>query len=109
MALKHAQLLDVIDLHETDADRSGAFSRSLLKTDQLQLMQLMLGGGEQLPEHHVAGEITIQCLAGCVRVVMSPHTRELTAGQLIALPAGKRHAVHAQSDATLLVTLLRNA
>lgn len=109
MALKHAQLLDVIDLRATDEDRCGAFSRSLLKTNHLQLMQLVLGIGEQLPEHHVAGEITIQCLTGNVRVVMPLQTCELTAGQLIALPAGERHAVHAQSNATLLVTLLRNA
>lgn len=109
MALKHAQLLDVIDLHATDEDQCGTFSRSLLKTDHLQIMQLVLGAGEQLPEHHVAGEITIQCLTGKVRVVLPSRTCEITTGQLIALPAGKQHAVHAQSNATLLVTLLRNA
>jgi len=108
MALKHAQLLDVIDLHETDAEHSGAFSRSLLKSDHLQLMQLVLAGGEQLPEHDVASEITIQCLMGSVSVVMPRRICELSAGQLIALPAGERHAVHARSNATLLVTLLRS-
>ncbi|WP_213958978.1 MULTISPECIES: cupin domain-containing protein [unclassified Variovorax] len=107
MALKHAQLLDVIDLHATHEARGTSVSSSLLKTAHMQLMQLNLPQGHRLPAHHVPGEITIQCVAGEVNVVTSQCRRQLGAGQLMALPGGESHEIEASRDALLLVTVLR--
>ncbi|MDM0001118.1 cupin domain-containing protein [Variovorax sp. J22P240] len=108
MALKHARLLEVIDLHASDEERGTSVSSSLLKTDHLQLMQVVLPAGAGLPEHQVAGEITIQCLVGEAKVVTPRRTCQLAVGQLVALPGGEPHAVQAIRDATLLVTVLRD-
>lgn len=109
MALRHAQPLDIIDLHAGPAQRGTAASSSLLKTHHLQLMRLELPAGHQLPQHHVAGEVVIQCVRGEASVVTPQQARRLSTGQLVVLAGGTPHAVDAHSDATLLVTVLRGS
>jgi quercetin dioxygenase-like cupin family protein len=106
MALKHAQPLEVIDLHATDETRGTAVSSSLLKTPHLQLMRVVLAAGHALPEHHVPGEITIQCLSGEADVVTPSRTCRLASGTLVMLPAAEPHRVQAHLDTLLLVTVL---
>lgn len=106
MALKHAQPLEVIDLHAPDEARGTSISSSLLKTPHLQLMRVVLTAGHTLPEHHVPGEITVQCLSGEADVVTPSRTCRLTAGHLVMLPAAEPHRVQAHLDTVLLVTVL---
>ncbi|OVZ60549.1 cupin [Pigmentiphaga sp. NML080357] len=107
MALKHARQLEAIDLHASDEQRGTHASSSLLRTDHLQLLQLVLPAGDEMPQHHVPGELTIQCLSG-EAVVTTPHGAcPLRVGQLVALPEQEPHAVQARTDTTLLVTLIR--
>lgn len=109
MALKHAQFLDVIDLHASVEERGTSASNSLLKSERFQLLQIVLPAYKSLRGHHVQGESFIQCVTGEVSVRTGGNTIYLKAGQLIALPAGQPHAMQAITDATLLVTILRHA
>lgn len=104
MALKHAQLLEVIDLLAVAAQSAKAVS--LLKTEHLQLMRIVLAAGQALPEHHVTGEVTIQCVSGEVAVCTPGRMNRLVAGQMIVLPAAEPHSVQATVDSVLLVTAL---
>ncbi|WP_066272788.1 cupin domain-containing protein [Hydrogenophaga palleronii] len=107
MALKHAQPLEVINLLVTDETRGTEVSSSLLKTPHLQLMRVVLAAGHALPEHHVPGEITIQCLSGEADVVTPSRTCRLASGSLVMLPSEEAHGVLAQRDTVLLITVLR--
>jgi quercetin dioxygenase-like cupin family protein len=106
MALPHAQLLDVIGVRPLGDALIDAFSTSLIKTERLQLLHLVLPARQDMPEHHVDDECSIHCLEGAVDVVMPGGTRQLVAGDLIVLPARQRHAISARSDSALLVTLM---
>ena len=106
MALPHAQPLDIIDVRPFAAGLRGAVTTSLLKTPALQLMRLVLKAGHGLPEHSVAGAITIHCLEGQAAVTMPSRTCDLHAGQLVMLTGSERHAVKAITDTSLLVTVL---
>ena len=108
MALKHAQPREVIDLHASNEKRGTAVSSSLLKTPHLQLMRVVLAAGHVLPEHHVPGEITIQCLSGEADVVMPSRTCRLVSGHLVMLPGAEPHRVQAHRDTVLLVTVLHS-
>ncbi len=108
MALIHAQPLEVIDLNASDAALGTSISSSLLKTPHLQLMRVVLAAGHALPEHHVPGEITIQCLSGEVDVGTPSSTCRLFAGFLVMLPAAEPHSVKALSDSVLLVTVVHH-
>jgi quercetin dioxygenase-like cupin family protein len=105
MALPHAQLLDVIGVRPLGEALADAVSTSLIKTERLQLLHLVLPAHRDLPEHRVDDECTIHCLEGEVEVVTGTVTKRLGAGELVVLPALLPHSVRARSDSALLVTL----
>jgi quercetin dioxygenase-like cupin family protein len=106
MALPHAQPLDVISVRPLGPDLGNAVSTSLLKTDRLQLLHLVLPARQDQPPHHVEDECTIHCLEGDVEVVMAGGNRRLGPGQLVVLPGGQQHSLSARSNSAVLMTLL---
>lgn len=106
MALVHAQPLDVINVRPLAARITEARTHSLLKTDRVQLMRLVLKAGQTMPEHQVAGELTLQCLEGQVLVKTPGRQCRLAEGEMMLLPAQEPHALEAQADSSLLATLL---
>lgn len=108
MALKHADFMEVVDLTITPTGAEARGSASVFKTDHIQLMRLVMTAGQTLPEHRVPGEITIQCMSGDITVTSGARSARLAPSQLVALEGNAPHAVQAQTDAVLLVTLLHN-
>jgi quercetin dioxygenase-like cupin family protein len=108
MALPHANPLDVINVAPLGDALHGAVSTSLIKTDRIQLLHLVLARGQDHPQHHVEDECTIHCLEGEVEVVMGLGVRQLNPGNIIVLPAGQQHALRARAESAVLVTLLLN-
>ena len=108
MALHHAQPLDVISLKPLADKLQEVKTHSLLKTGHLQLMRVVMTAGQTMPEHHVAGEITIQCLEGSVLVSTPGRSAALAGGEVMALPAREPHGLKALADSSLLVTVLLN-
>lgn len=106
MALPHAQQLDVISVAPLGPDLRQAVSSSLLKTDRLQLLHLVMPAHQDRPIHHVEDECILQCLEGIAEVVMPGGVRRLHGGQLLVLPARQPHALRARTDCAVLVTLL---
>jgi quercetin dioxygenase-like cupin family protein len=106
MALPHAALFDVVNVAPLGEKLIDAFSTSLIKTDKLQLLHLVLPAREDQPEHHVDQQCVIHCLEGDVEVVTPAGSRRLGAGELVVLPARQKHSVRARADSALLVTLL---
>ncbi|MEJ7928687.1 cupin domain-containing protein [Ramlibacter sp. AN1015] len=106
MALPHADLLDVINVNPLGPNLVDAFSTSLIKTERIQLLHLVLPQRQDQPEHHVDFESVIHCLEGQVEVVMPGGTRTLRPGTLVVLPPKQRHSLRARTDCAVLVTLL---
>lgn len=106
MALPHARLLDVISVRPLGAALTDAVSTSLIKTERIQLLHLVLPAHRDLPEHRVDDECTLHCLEGEVEVVTGSATQRLRAGDVIVVPALEPHALRARTHAALLVTLL---
>jgi quercetin dioxygenase-like cupin family protein len=107
MALHHAAPLDVISLKPQALTRESERSHSLLRTDDFQLIHIALGPGDAMPEHTVAGPLTLQCLEGEAEVVTPRGTCGLKAGELVMLPGGEPHAVRSAGGGMLLLTLVR--
>ncbi len=105
MALRHAQALEPIDVQPLRERLAQSVTTSLIKSRNLQLMRVVLRAGEHLPEHHVRGEITLQCLEGQAQISTPTHELALSPGQVVLLPEGEAHAVHALSDTSMLVTI----
>ncbi|HEX7889081.1 MAG TPA: cupin domain-containing protein [Ramlibacter sp.] len=108
MALPHAQPLDIINVAPLGEKLHGQVSTSLIKTERLQLQHLVLANNQDIPQHHVDDECTIQCLEGDVEVVMGAGVRRLRPGNVIVLPARQQHGLRARAESALLVTLILN-
>ena len=106
MALPHAKLLDVVSVRPLGDALSGAVSTSLIKTNRIQLLHMVLAAHRDVPEHRVDNECTLHCLEGEIEVVMGSDTRRLRAGELVVLPALQPHALRARADSALLVNLM---
>jgi quercetin dioxygenase-like cupin family protein len=106
MALPHANLMDVINVAPLGEELNGTVSTSLIKTERIQLLHLVLAAHSDQPQHHVDNECTIHCLEGTVELVTGSGVRRLQAGNVIVLPARQQHSLRARTQAAVLVTLL---
>jgi len=106
MALPHAQLLDVINVAPLGQELEGTVSTSLIKTDRVQLLHLVLAAHQDQPERHVDDECSIHCLEGEVEVVMPGGSKHLRPGNVIVLPARQKHSLRARARSAVLMTLV---
>lgn len=106
MALAHLKSGDVVDLRPLGSALPAAKTTTLVKTNDLELIRMVLPAGRKIPLHKALGEITVQCLEGRVAFTAHGTTQELTAGQLLYLAAEEPHALNAIEESSVLVTIL---
>jgi len=106
MAIPHASPGQIVDLCPVPGAATNGVTQTLVRTDKLELIRLVLPAGKEIAEHRVDGEITVQCLVGRVAFSARGRTVELHAGQLLYLAGGDPHALKAIEDASVLVTIL---
>ena len=106
MAIPHAQAGDVIDVRPLGPALAGARSHALFKSNDLEVIRLVLRTGQGLPPHGVSGEITLQCLEGLIEFSCPAGLRELAAGQLIHATRNEIHGLRAIEDSSLLLTIV---
>lgn len=105
MALPHAPSGQVISILPLGAQLPHSSTSAILKATQLEVIRVVLSAGQALRQHHVPGEITLQCLEGAVELQTPSHTAVLRSGDFVHLQAGVPHTLLAQEDASLLLTL----
>ncbi len=106
MAIPHAQPGEKVDVRPL-GDRLGESATStLVKTEALELIRLVVPAGKTIPPHQVPGEISVQCLEGRVEFSSGSQTTSLAGGELLYLAGGEPHSLTALEDASLLVTIL---
>lgn len=105
MSIHHAKPNEIVQL-PLGKDLANSKTTTLVKSDDLELIRLVLPAGKEIPKHKAHGEITVQCLEGRIDFTAEDKTQELVAGQLLFLVAGEPHALKAIEDSSVLVTLL---
>lgn len=107
MPLHHAVSGEVIDIRPFEDKLADMESAALVRSTEFEVMRLVLHAGKSVPEHHVPGELSVQCLEGTVE--MQAHGRQLILqpGQLVYLAGNVPYAFNALENASLLVTMLR--
>ncbi len=102
MAIEHAEHGQVIDLNTFQTEKSAA----LVKTDQFEVIRVVVDVEKPLPPHKVEGPITVQCLSGQCTFFVDKEPRKLGPGAWLFLNGGSTHAVEASESTSLLVTIL---
>ncbi|MHB8620511.1 MAG: cupin domain-containing protein [Chloroflexota bacterium] len=80
-------------------------AKTLVKNPELRVVLLALKSGARLEQHWAAGPITIQALAGWLRVHLPEHTLDMQAGELAAIAQATRHDVEALEPSVFLLTI----
>ncbi|RYE77650.1 MAG: cupin domain-containing protein [Oxalobacteraceae bacterium] len=108
MSLPHANSGDLINIAPLGDKFEGAVSHAFLKTDHLELMRLVLPAGKSMPEHWVEGEVTLQCLEGTFDLEAHGKRQVVRAGEMVYLGPRVPHALRAQENTSVLMTVLLN-
>jgi quercetin dioxygenase-like cupin family protein len=106
MALDHARSGEVVELGPLGAKLRSAGTTALVKSDGFEAIRLIVHAGTEIPSHQVAGEFTLQCLEGRVRLGLAGGHVELSAGQWVYFDGGVTHSVEGIEDSSLLLTIL---
>lgn len=96
-----------------EAARSSAAGRSAQTVhgghDHLLRQTLIaLAANRELAEHESPGQATLQVLLGSVRVSTASEEWQGAVGDYLVLP-GERHALHADEDSVVLLTVLADS
>jgi quercetin dioxygenase-like cupin family protein len=106
MSIPHAQSGQAISVAPFAHTLAQQRTVALFKSEQLELIRLVLLAGKSMPPHKVSGEITIQCLEGRMDVQVQGTSTLLQPGELMFLLGSVPHSVTALEDASALVTIV---
>lgn len=109
MALPKAKPGEVIDVRPLGPRLAKSKTATLVKTDDLEVLRLVMQAGKHIDTHRAPGEAIIHCLEGHVELHLADGARSLSAGDMVYLPAAEPHSVTAAADSVLLVTLTLSA
>jgi quercetin dioxygenase-like cupin family protein len=106
MAIPHAKPGEVVDVRPLGSALASSQTTTLVRTDQVEVIRLVVPAGKDIAEHKAKGEIVVQCLEGRVTFTAVGKTHNLEAGKLLYLPTGAPHSVKGIENASLLLTIL---
>lgn len=106
MALAHAAPGTIIEVQAQHEAPGSALSRTLVRTDHLEVFRYALPAGKVVDTHTAAGVMVVHCLEGTVDFTALGKTQAMTPGTMLYLPNHEPHSLTATSDALLLITLL---
>ncbi len=95
------------DLHASDSWRQSGMSRkSLVHYADLRLTLIALKAGQRIEEHHNPGRISVQPVAGHIRMQAAGKSFDLPKGKILSLDQAVRHDVEAVGeDSAFLLTV----
>ena len=92
-------------LREEDAWQAGRNSKTLVKHPDFRVVLTVLKSGTRLQEHKAAGRISVQAVAGRIRMHVQDEVFDLPAGHLLVLERALSHDVEALEDSAFLLTI----
>ena len=100
-------LEEIKSLHSEAAwlQGTGPSSKTLVKHPDLRIVLLAMKKNVCMHEHKTAARISVQTLAGHIRLRLPDRTVELPAGHLLVLDQCVPHDVEAEEDSAFLLTL----
>jgi quercetin dioxygenase-like cupin family protein len=96
---------ELIDVRPLGPALGSAHTRTLLRTETLHLLRLIIKAGHEISQHKSNGEIIVHCLEGRIDFRALGKTQVLEAGMLVELPAGEPHSLTGIEDAAVLLTI----
>lgn len=106
MAIPHALPAQAIDVRPLGPRLANEKTVALFKSDDLEVIRMVLPAGKAMPAYKVPGAVMLQCVEGQLEVSVGSQQHALLAGQLLHLPGNVPHAVLAVEDSSALLTIV---
>ena len=106
MAIAHAASGQLIDVLPLGSQFSESRNVALFKSEELEVIRLVMPAAKTMPSHWVKGEVTVHCLEGEIDLASHGRTQRMKAGQLVWLEGDVDHALTAVQDSILLLTIV---
>ncbi|MFZ0737948.1 MAG: hypothetical protein WBL70_03980 [Candidatus Acidiferrales bacterium] len=96
---------EIAHLREENAWQGGRNSKTLVKHPDFRVVLTVLKSNARLHEHRAAGRISVQAIAGHIRMHVQEKTIDMPAGHMLALERALPHDVEALEDSAFLLTI----
>jgi quercetin dioxygenase-like cupin family protein len=106
MAIPRAKPGEVVNLEHLSAAIPSSQTATLVKTDDVEVIRLVVAAGKEIPAHSAPGPLLVQCLQGKIAFTCLGQTHELEAGRLLHLAAHEPHSLRGIEDGVLLLTIV---
>jgi quercetin dioxygenase-like cupin family protein len=96
---------EIEQLRREDAWQGGRNSKTLVKHPDFRVVLTVLQANARLHEHRAAGRISVQTVAGHIRMQVESNVFDLPIGHLLVLEREIAHDVEALEDSAFLLTI----
>ena len=96
----------VIFVQPADATGTASRATTLVRTSQVEVIQLIVPAGRNVPTHEAQGELLVHCLEGRVSLSALGKDHALECGQLLYLSINEPFSIRGIENSSLLVTII---
>ena len=94
-------------LKHEPAWQNGRNAKTIVKYPDFRIVLMLMKANTRIEEHHADGRISVQTIAGHIRMHVAGKDFDLPVGHLLALDHEVRHDVEALEDSAFLLTIAR--
>jgi quercetin dioxygenase-like cupin family protein len=94
-------------LKSEPAWQNGRNAKTMVKYPDYRIVLMLMKAKTRIEEHHADGRISVQTIAGHIRMHVAGKDFDLPVGHLLALDHEVRHDVEALEDSAFLLTIAR--
>ena len=87
--------------------QNGRNAKTIVKYPDFTIVLMLMKAKTRIEEHHADGRISVQTIAGHIRMRVTGKDFDLPVGYLLALDHEVRHDVEALEDSAFLLTIAR--
>jgi len=87
--------------------QNGRNAKTMVKYPDFRIVLMLMKAQTRIEEHHADGRISVQTIAGHIRMHVAGKDFDLSVGHLLALDQEVRHDVEALEDSAFLLTIAR--
>ena len=95
----------VIDLRPPETTQDAHHLSLLVKTQDVEIVQLQIPAGSSIPTYKAAGEIILHCIEGRISLAALETSCEMQGGELLYLTLNETFSIQGIEDATVLATI----
>lgn len=106
MAEQHADPGEMVDVRPLGDGLRAAVTHTLVKSDAIEVIRLVLPPGKEIPRHFAPGDMTLQCLEGRVALSVADRQLEMTQGTMVHLLSSQPHSLRAEESSSMLLTIV---